>query len=114
MAEVAPVVHFRPVSSANTSVVDLAEDALQARLPLVLRDRAKHWRLIRDRRGARRTGTVVRRERVTEGGEKNMMEKIQDAMRALLASTIVQCCEAVDEYLVHRLKGSVAARRERT
>ncbi len=43
-----------------------------------------------------------------------MMEKVQGAMRALLASTIVQCCEAVDEYLVHRLKGSVAARRERT
>jgi hypothetical protein len=43
-----------------------------------------------------------------------MMEKIQGAMRALLASTIVQCCEAVDEKLANWLKESVAARRERT
>jgi hypothetical protein len=47
-------------------------------------------------------------------GLKNMMERIQGAMRALLASTIVQCCEAVDENLAHWLKGSIAARRERT
>jgi hypothetical protein len=49
-----------------------------------------------------------------KGGVENMMEKIQGAMRALLASTIVQCCEAVDENLANWLKGSVAARRERT
>ena len=29
-----------------------------------------------------------------------MMETIQGAMRVLLASTIVRCCEAVDEKLV--------------
>jgi hypothetical protein len=40
-----------------------------------------------------------------------MMEVIQGAMRSLLASTIVQCCEAVDERLAQRLKGRVAARR---
>ena len=43
-----------------------------------------------------------------------MMAKIQGAMRALLASTIVQCCEAVDENLANWRKGSLAARRERT
>jgi hypothetical protein len=42
-----------------------------------------------------------------------MMEKIQGAMRVLLASTIVQCCEAADENLARWLKGRVAARRER-
>ena len=42
-----------------------------------------------------------------------MMEKIQGAMRVLLASTVVQCCEAVDERLAHWRKGCVAARRER-
>jgi hypothetical protein len=48
------------------------------------------------------------------GCRENMMEKIQGAMRSLLASTIVQCCEAVDENLAHWLKGSVAARRQST
>jgi hypothetical protein len=43
-----------------------------------------------------------------------MIERIQGAMRALLASTIVQSCEAVDEKLAHWLKEGVAARRERT
>jgi predicted ester cyclase len=43
-----------------------------------------------------------------------MIERIQGAMRALLASTIVQSCDAVDEKLAHWLKEAVAARRERT
>jgi hypothetical protein len=46
-----------------------------------------------------------------KGGIENVMEKIQGAVRVLLASTIVQCCEAVDENLAYWLKGSVAARR---
>jgi hypothetical protein len=43
-----------------------------------------------------------------------MIDQVRDAMRVLLASTIVQCCEAVDEKLARWRKGSVTARRERT
>jgi len=43
-----------------------------------------------------------------------MMETIHGAMRVLLASTIVQYCEAVDERLAHWRKGLVAVRRERS
>ena len=42
-----------------------------------------------------------------------MMEVIQGAMRTLIASTVVQCCEAVDQRLAHWLKGRVATRSER-
>jgi hypothetical protein len=44
----------------------------------------------------------------------DMMEKIQGAMRTLLAAALVQCCEVIDEGLVRWRKGRVAARRART
>ncbi len=37
-----------------------------------------------------------------------MIDQVRDAMRVLLASTIVQCCEAVDERLARWSKGLVA------
>jgi len=37
-----------------------------------------------------------------KGGEDNVMEKIRGALRVLLASSIVQCCEAIEDALVHR------------
>jgi hypothetical protein len=43
-----------------------------------------------------------------------MIDRVRDAMRVILASTIVQCCEAVDEKLARWRKGLFAARRERT
>jgi hypothetical protein len=39
-------------------------------------------------------------------------EKLGDAVRLLLASSIVQCCEAVEEGLARWRKGPVAARRK--
>jgi hypothetical protein len=44
-------------------------------------------------------------DELRKGGLYNMMEVFQGAMRVLLASTVVQCCEAVDERLAHWLKG---------
>ncbi len=43
-----------------------------------------------------------------------MMEKVQSAMRVLLASTIVQGCEAVDENLARWFKALPTMRRRRT
>jgi hypothetical protein len=37
-----------------------------------------------------------------------MMEKTQGAVRMLIASALVQCCEVVDENLVRGRKGRVA------
>ena len=48
-----------------------------------------------------------------KGGATDMMEKIQDAVRTLLAAALVQCCEVVDEKLAHWLGGNVGARRRR-
>ncbi len=42
-----------------------------------------------------------------------MIDRVRDAMRVLPASTIVQCCEAVDERLAHWRKGSATARRKK-
>jgi hypothetical protein len=39
-----------------------------------------------------------------KGGATDMMQKIQDAMRMLLAATLVQCCEVLDEKLAHWLE----------
>jgi hypothetical protein len=49
-----------------------------------------------------------------KGGATDIMEKIQDAMRTLLASALVQCCEALEERLVRWRKGHVTSRRTRT
>jgi hypothetical protein len=49
-----------------------------------------------------------------KGDATDIMEKIQDAMRTLLASAVVQCCEALEEKLVRWRKGRVASRRTRT
>ena len=43
-----------------------------------------------------------------------MIDLVRDAMRVLLASTIVQGCEAADENLARWLKGHAAIRRQRT
>jgi hypothetical protein len=40
-----------------------------------------------------------------------MIDRVRGAMRVLLASTIAQCCEAVDEMLARWRKGLIAARR---
>ena len=40
-----------------------------------------------------------------------MIEKVQSAIRVLLASTIVQGCEVVDENLARWLKGLPTVRR---
>jgi len=43
-----------------------------------------------------------------------MIDRVRDAMRVLLASTIVQGCEVADENLARWLKERVAVRRQRT
>ncbi len=43
-----------------------------------------------------------------------MMEKLQNALRVIFASTIVQCCEVIDGNLARWRGGRVAARRGRT
>jgi hypothetical protein len=43
-----------------------------------------------------------------------MINRVRDAMGVLLASTIVQGCEVVDENLARWLKGRAAVRRQRT
>ena len=47
-----------------------------------------------------------------KGGEDNVTEKFGGAVRLLLASSIVQCCEAVEGGLARWRKGPVAARRK--
>jgi hypothetical protein len=46
-----------------------------------------------------------------KSGAIDMMEKTQGAVRTLLASALVQCCEAVDGSLVRWRKDRVAALR---
>ena len=43
-----------------------------------------------------------------------MMENFQNALRVIFASTIVQCCEAIDGNLARWRSGRAAARRGRT
>lgn len=53
-------------------------------------------------------------DELRKGGVDNVMDKLQNALRVLLASTIVQCCEAVDVNLARWRKIRVTAHRDLT
>ena len=58
---------------------------------------------------------VFDRIRVPEGGvDKGDRSRVRDAMRLLLASTIVQGCEVVDENLARWLKERATIQLQRT